>query len=115
MKELSIEQKARAYDEALEKAKKNYDVAQNLCNGSQIGVECFKNTLTNIFPELKESKENEDEKIRKAIMACCSDHGHKYQYTGITAQDMLHWLEKQSEKINPYSGPLLMQRTEMSL
>ena len=53
-----------------------------------------------IFPELKESK---DENIRKAIMACCSDHGHKYQYTGITAQDMLYWLEKQCEQntLNP--------------
>ena len=55
----------------------------------------LKEKLEEIFPELKESK---DENIRKAIMACCSDHGHKYQYTGITAQDMLYWLEKQGEQ-----------------
>ena len=55
----------------------------------------LKEKLEEIFPELKESN---DENIRKAIMACCSDHGHKYQYTGITAQDMLYWLEKQGEQ-----------------
>lgn len=54
MKDLTIEQKAKRYDEALEIAKKNYITAQDLCNASQISLECFKNTLEHIFPEFKD-------------------------------------------------------------
>lgn len=61
---MTVEEKAKRYDEALEIAKKNYVTAQDLCEGSQIGVECFKNTLENIFPELKEI---EDDRIRKEL------------------------------------------------
>ena len=50
MKELSIKEKAKAYDEAIERAKKLY--------GNGIAEE--------IFPELKES---DDEKIRKEIIS----------------------------------------------
>ena len=86
---MTTEEKAKAYDEALEIAKKNYDTAQDLCNGSQIGVECFKNTLTNIFPELRES---EDERIRGAII----DHLKDNNLTEWAA-----WLEKQGEQEEP--------------
>lgn len=54
--------------------------------------------VEHIFPELQESK---DEVIRKAIISCCIDNGHNYQFPGITAQDMLAWLEKQCEQ-KPY-------------
>jgi hypothetical protein len=77
----------------LEIAKKNYDSAQDLCNGSQIGIECFKNTLTNIFPELKES---EDEKIRGAIIHFIS-HTPTVPKGIIGKETMLAWLEKQGE------------------
>lgn len=90
-------EKAKRYDEALEIAKKNYITAQDLCEGSKIGVECFKNTLENIFPELKES---EDERILELIkkyvhynisdMALNADH--------ITREQLEDWLEKQSKK-----------------
>jgi len=96
MKELSIEQKAKAYDKAIEIAKKNYDAAQDLCEGSQIGVECFKSTLENIFPELKES---EDERIRKKLLALV-EWSKSYAASGITNDDakkMLAWLEKQGQ------------------
>ena len=91
MKELSIEEKAKAYDEALERAKKNYDTAQDLCEGSQIGVECFKNTLTNIFPELRES---EDEKIRKTIIDFVNEYGDKF-FSTLAKGNAIAWLEKQ--------------------
>lgn len=94
---MTQEEKAKRYDEALEIAKKNYITAQDLCEGSQIGVECFKNTLENIFPELKES---EDERILELIkkyvhynisdMALNADH--------ITREQLENWLEKQSKK-----------------
>ncbi len=96
---MTIEEKAKAYDKALEIAKKNYDVAQDLCNGSQIGVECFKNTLTNIFPELGESK---DEKIRKALIALLKfgleDGSAVAPGFNETKEQALAWLEKQGEQ-----------------
>jgi len=54
--------------------------------------------VEHIFPELQESK---DEVIRKAIISCCIDHGHNYQFPDITAQDMLAWLEKQGHMLDP--------------
>lgn len=53
---MDIKEKAELYDKAIEIARKNYKAAENLCDGSKIGVECFKNTLSSIFPELKENK-----------------------------------------------------------
>lgn len=90
----------KAYKEALERAKKNYDTAQDLCEGSQIGVECFKNTLTNIFPELKES---EDEKIRKGLIKGLSamrdiHHHQTFSDDAININEALSWLEKQANK-----------------
>lgn len=62
---MTVKEKAKRYDEALEIAKKNYVTAQDLCEGSQISVECFKHALESIFPKLKESEE--DNRIRKEL------------------------------------------------
>lgn len=83
MKELSIEQKAKAYDEAL-KVLHKYDGA-NIMFTQDLKEE--------MFPELKES---EDERIRKRI----------YDYINVTLDDnestekekWLAWLEKQGEQ-----------------
>ena len=72
MKELSIEEKAKAYDEALELAR----VAA--FNGHQ-------SLMEGIFPELQESN---DEKTRKRIIALVNAHGQ-----GMYKDDMLTWLE----------------------
>ena len=59
MKELSIEEKAKAYDEALEKSKRLYEqgtITESLCY---------------VFPELKEL---ENEKIRGAIIDHLKDN-----------------------------------------
>lgn len=63
MKELSIKEKAKAYDEALEKARQ-------LCVYPT--TKPFINDLQDLFPELKES---EDEKARKRIIALVNAHG----------------------------------------
>ena len=61
MKELSIEEKAKAYDEAIEK----FDVILNLNTVKKSGT-IFADDVRKIFPELKES---EDEKwIPKEII-----------------------------------------------
>ena len=83
MKELSIEQKAKAYDEAL-KVLHKYDGA-NIMFTQDLKEE--------MFPELKES---EDERIRKRI----------YDYINVTLDDnestekekWLAWIEKQGEQ-----------------
>ena len=74
MKELSIEEKAKAYDEALEKSKRLYEqgtITESLCY---------------VFPELKEL---ENEKIRGAII----DHLKDNNLTEWAA-----WIEKQGEQ-----------------
>lgn len=89
MKELSIEQKAKAYDKAVQEAFIAYkDEDKHL-----------KATLERIFPELKES---EDDRIRKGIY-----NALKYLETvlswdaldyGVDILDAYEWLEKQGEE-----------------
>ena len=93
MKELSIEEKARAYDEALERAKKvNKCEADDREPGTSI--------CEYIFPELCESS---DEKIRKAlidgftVMKESKNCGKTFSNHNIPVADILAWLEKQGE------------------
>lgn len=86
MKELSIEEKAKRYDEAIERAKGLVD----FCSDNEL------KTLEFVFPELKES---EDERIRKSIINLViksAQNGgmalHKWE-----SQQMLAWLEKQDK------------------
>lgn len=98
MTEPSIKEKANRYNEALEIAKKNYSTAQDLCEGSTIGVECFKNTLEKIFPELKES---EDERIRKELTEFLKSAAGGFLNTAIQCKTFgkwAAWLEKQNRK-----------------
>lgn len=75
------------YKEALEKAKKLH------------GKSCINNVLEDLFPELQE---NEDERIRKALIEMihdttgdeCEDCYH------VSKESVLSWLEKQGEKKN---------------
>ena len=81
MKKLTIEEKARAYDEA--KARMSRAWNDNRCTLS---------FMDEIFPELQES---EDEKIKKTLidyMASIID------INGITGETIVAWLEKQGEK-----------------
>ena len=88
MKELSLEEKARLYDEAIERAK-----LYNSDNVKQV----VKDLITYIFPELKES---EDERIRKALMQNLKERfGTKGNMgEGLDMPDVLAWLEKQGEQ-----------------
>lgn len=86
MKELSIEEKAKAYDKALKEAViAHKDEDRHL-----------KATLERIFQELKESK---DEKIRKALYNMAKvPRKEIYEAEGITKEQALAWLEKQGEQ-----------------
>jgi hypothetical protein len=80
MKELSIEEKAKAYDNVREK----------------IAVRFGSNVANEIFSEYEES---EDERIRKAIIDFFNEPGRKkYILNGFTVDDIIAWLEKQGEQ-----------------
>jgi len=92
MKKLSIEQKAKAYDEAIEKARK---LATDLPNGRNDRLYHVWD-LESIFPELVES---EDEKIRKKIIDYFRGSvGLGVAIGGVSVKDMVSWLEKQGEQ-----------------
>ena len=90
MKELSIEQKAKAYDKALEAACCIYNNMKE--GGNFSGME----DLEVIFPELKES---EDERIRKWIIGVLSTYEHDKDLRNAAVT----WLEKQGEKKSAWS------------
>jgi hypothetical protein len=88
MKELSIEEKAKAYDEAIEKAKEYFNSPRTCFDIEQ---------LCNIFPELTQS---DDERIRKEMIFYfqeeipqCSIQEHADKMKKFIA-----WLEKQGEQ-----------------
>ena len=87
MKELTTEQKAQRYDEAIEKAKSV--IKQNPL------MEYLKKGIEYILPELKES---EDEKIKGAIIHFIS-HTPTVPKGIIGKKTMLAWLEKQGKPI----------------
>ena len=87
MKELSIEEKAKAYDEAI-------NVARTLLN-----TRCVEGTngyfhrkdIEQMFPSLVE---NEDERIRKGLIDYFNYHRVGI-FCGIKGEDIIAWLEKQ--------------------
>ena len=83
---MTDKEKAKAYDEALERARKLYEQGT------------ITESLGYVFPELKES---EDERIRKAIhiyLDWLDGRNKDYQPKGdYSIKDMIAWLEKQKE------------------
>lgn len=79
----TIEQKALAYDEALEKAKRLYEkgtITESFCH---------------IFPELRES---EDDEVRKAIIELVKQSSEILDKQN--QNNMINWLEKQVSQDN---------------
>ena len=78
---MTEKEKVKAYDEAIERAKKIYD----------------NRTTEEIFPELKES---EDEKIKNAILNHLKKMWGNSQddVCGVHVEDAIDWLEKQRDK-----------------
>lgn len=102
MKELSIEEKATRYDEAIKVARQYYNDKV-----MPIGTN-FK--LEKMFPELKES---EDERIKYEIIGFVVQSIHRGGGTPISEEQenkWIAWLEKQSEK--NYDFPLAHEKME---
>lgn len=96
----TIEEKAKAHDEALERARQ---IAK------QGGASRY--LVTQIFPQLAE---NEDERIRKAIMGLTYIDGIEPILTkcSITAQDIRKYLEKQKDAKSKYAGMIVVSQEE---
>lgn len=85
---MTTEQKARAYDEALERAKEKYPA-------------CYSPALLEyIFPELKE---REDKKMKESCKFFLNLQKINSPYSISDIDKCIAWLEKQDEQ-NPYSG-----------
>lgn len=90
MKELSMEEKANAYDKVAKEVK-------NFFEGNQKMPSDVTQTLEHLFPELK----SKDDRIRKAIHIYLDwldgrkDYAPKGEYT---IRDMVTWLERQGEQ-----------------
>lgn len=83
MKELTIEQKAKAYDKALERARRLYNGEET---NADVEIAC-----ENIFPELKEI---EDERIRKEIIEMLRNWASVHHITKEQFSERMAWLEK---------------------
>jgi len=87
MKELSIEEKAKAYDKAFRIAQELY----NDPNSSNVG----KRYVYTVLPEFKVS---EDEKIRKELLSFLKAGSPYYCPNNKRRQEWVTWLEKQGEQ-----------------
>ena len=91
MKELSIEQKARRYDEILARAE-----GANLPYYKEDIMSKVKEFVDYLIPELKES---EDEKIRQFLIHEVTETSDEIMsYRNMNKKDVLAWLEKQGDK-----------------
>jgi len=91
MKELSIEEKAKRYDELLTSAKNTIEVNQTIPDI----VDC----VESLFPELAESRT--DERIRKGILhliGCASKI--EWCKANVSIGEVQTWLEKQVSQNN---------------
>jgi len=88
-------EKAKAYDEALDRAK------DCLKDGTITSTAI--DYISTIFPELKES---EDEKIRKALVRF---HKSTIDIDGIKGANIIAWLEKQGEQDNNEDSNILQR------
>lgn len=86
MEELTIEQKAKFYDEAIKRAKAMIEVAAN--------QEETYNSVITIFPQLCES---EDERIRKDLLGYLHTLPNHFSHNGSLVTEWIAWLEKRGE------------------
>lgn len=89
MEKLTIEQKAKRYDEAIE-------IARKIKNGEPINVPNGTVIPDVIFPELKE---DENDRIGRVIIEhFVESHSCMFPYKGFTKEQIIDWLEKQCEQ-----------------
>jgi len=93
MKELTIEQKAKRFDEVIEK----FDVILNLNTVKESGT-IFTEDVRKILPELKE---NDGERVKKELILFFTErakHTEDSTFNGLSSKEIIAWLEKQGEQ-----------------
>ena len=88
---MTIEEKAKAYDEAIERGK------QIQTTPYTANWDIMKEVAEHLLPELKES---EDERIRKALIEYFNEQCDMSDWNGVYGYQVVAWLEKQG-KISP--------------
>lgn len=91
MDKLTIEEKAKRYDELSKEVKDFFDGKQKMY--SDVGQ-----TLSYLFPEFRDS---EDERIRKSIisgMKALQKKGKYTRFANIPVNNVIAWLEKQGKQ-----------------
>lgn len=102
MKELTIQEKAEAYDRALEAVKRLREV-----NPSDEGIQRWVNEN---FPELEESKDEKIIRSLKEIVTAAFSIEQKEVLVSINElkkDDLIAWLEKQGQKETTYDEDML--------
>ena len=92
MKELTIEEKAEAYDKAIERARKLYNSEET---SAEVEIAC-----ENIFPELIDNKMEWIEKIRQELKTYLEHREVKQISESDAKHQWIAWLEKQDNNIN---------------
>ena len=90
---MTQEQKARAYDKALERASKLSKLTV------QNPFDTVSQMMEEVFPELAE---NEDERIRKALIEYFNEQCDMSDWNGVYGYQVVAWLEKQGNKTEEY-------------
>ena len=85
-----IEQKAKAYDEVLERAKEMIKAMTNIGGVAKV------DDIQYLFPELRES---EDERIRRSLISYLNEIGNSgvASFNGFSIKEYITYLEKQKE------------------
>lgn len=92
MKELTLEEKAKRYDEALEKARDILDSTDDNYVCTYLTKEDIKRMYSRFFPELREV---DDEEIRKTLISYFNTLGGDY-FGELKLVDILAWFKKQN-------------------
>lgn len=96
----TIEEKAKAYDESLERAKEQLNGAKVFDYDNEQIAHDIRTTVYSIFPELKES---EDERIRQKLLFLCYSWRNNEQVNIPDKEEVektIAWLEKQGKHAN---------------
>ena len=94
----TIKQKAKCYDEALDRARVYWETD----NDNTLDIKA-KGTMEYLFPELAES---DDERIRKVAIEFVKQNTSFNYCLGISKEQILDWLKKQGKLVDEYEDKL---------
>lgn len=90
---MKIEQKAEAYDKAIDRVKKLKENPQTV----EYSPKDVDTICDYIFPELKKEQRVDDETLRKNLIKAFNTVGGKH-WGGLEVREILNWLEKKDEQ-----------------